>query len=160
MKNTTFRKLDLFPCLPSPEDGNRSSFRNVVFFIVIHEKSGRWTKSENPISLCTWDRGIESHLRQRCLGFPVFVLPCVGRGLATRLIPRPKSPINCKIHSLQLILNGSKPEGLILQTKQDIPRCHKVFNFNYFSAKIVSKSKCYQGTLSSQLSSRSALRNL
>jgi hypothetical protein len=46
-KNTTFRKLDLFPSSgegggedtysvgplsPSPEDGNRSSFRNVVFF--------------------------------------------------------------------------------------------------------------------------------
>jgi hypothetical protein len=45
-KNTTFWKLDLFPSSgegggedtysveppPSPEDGNRSSFRNVVFF--------------------------------------------------------------------------------------------------------------------------------
>jgi hypothetical protein len=59
-KNTTFRKLDLFPslgegrhllcwvpykeltsitgrsrCLPSPEEGNRSSFRNIVFFLPI-----------------------------------------------------------------------------------------------------------------------------
>jgi hypothetical protein len=44
IENTTFQKLDLFPssgkgdqlsrCLPpSPEDGNRSSFRNVVFSI-------------------------------------------------------------------------------------------------------------------------------
>jgi hypothetical protein len=36
-KNTTFRKLDLFPSSgeggeKTPEDGNRSSFRNVVFF--------------------------------------------------------------------------------------------------------------------------------
>jgi hypothetical protein len=48
LENTTFRKLDLFPSSgegggkrhllswapsrpPSPEDGNRSSFRNVVF---------------------------------------------------------------------------------------------------------------------------------
>jgi hypothetical protein len=69
-KNTTFQKLDLFPSLgegryllcsvpqkdltsiPSPEDGNRSSFRNVVFLSSNSLESGRWTKSENPLILC------------------------------------------------------------------------------------------------------------
>jgi hypothetical protein len=32
--------------LPSPEDGNRSSFRNILFPSILH--SGRWTKSTNP----------------------------------------------------------------------------------------------------------------
>jgi hypothetical protein len=41
-------------CLPpSPEDGNRSSFRNVVFLSSNSLESGRWTKSEKPInSVC------------------------------------------------------------------------------------------------------------
>jgi hypothetical protein len=39
-------------CLPSPEDGNRSSFRNVVFLSPNSLESGRWTKSENPLILC------------------------------------------------------------------------------------------------------------
>jgi hypothetical protein len=39
-------------CLPSPEDGNRSSFRNVVLFPYNYLESGRWTKSENPVILC------------------------------------------------------------------------------------------------------------
>jgi hypothetical protein len=36
---------------PSPEDGNRSSFRNVVFFLSLFLIPGRWIKSKNPISL-------------------------------------------------------------------------------------------------------------
>jgi hypothetical protein len=35
--------------LPSPEDGNRSSFRNVVFSCTWN--TGRWTKSRNPLIL-------------------------------------------------------------------------------------------------------------
>jgi hypothetical protein len=37
---------------PSPEDGNRSSFRNVVFLFSNSSEPGRWTKSENPLILC------------------------------------------------------------------------------------------------------------
>jgi hypothetical protein len=37
-------------CLPSPEDGSRSSFQNVCVFSYF--ESGRWTKSKNPVSLC------------------------------------------------------------------------------------------------------------
>jgi hypothetical protein len=77
-KNITFRKLDVFPSsdegaptllgpleranlnqwtqqsrrLPSPEDENRSRFRNVVFLSSNSLESGRWTKSENPLILC------------------------------------------------------------------------------------------------------------
>jgi hypothetical protein len=32
--------------LPSPEDGNTSSFRNVVFSF---QHAGRWTKSKDPV---------------------------------------------------------------------------------------------------------------
>jgi hypothetical protein len=39
-------------CLSSSEDGNRSSFRNVVFLSSNSLESGRWTKSENPLILC------------------------------------------------------------------------------------------------------------
>jgi hypothetical protein len=35
---------------PSPEDGNRSSFRNVVFLLSLFLIPGRWIRSENPIS--------------------------------------------------------------------------------------------------------------
>jgi hypothetical protein len=38
-------------CLPSPEDGNRHSFRNVVFLSYNSLESARWTKSENPLIL-------------------------------------------------------------------------------------------------------------
>jgi hypothetical protein len=34
---------------PSPEDGNRSSLRYVVFSSILN--SGRWTKSRNPVIL-------------------------------------------------------------------------------------------------------------
>jgi hypothetical protein len=34
---------------PSTEDGNRSNFRNVVFFCFLN--TGRWTKSKNPVVL-------------------------------------------------------------------------------------------------------------
>jgi hypothetical protein len=37
------------PKVPSPEDGNRSSFQNVVFLSYL--ESGQWTKSKNPVSL-------------------------------------------------------------------------------------------------------------
>jgi hypothetical protein len=75
VENTTFRKLDLFPSSgegredtysvgplranPSPEDGNRSSFRNVVFSIQYN--TGRWKKFKNPIILCV------IHYRQNSL---------------------------------------------------------------------------------------------
>jgi hypothetical protein len=36
---------------PSPENGNRSTFRNVVFFLSLFLIPGRWIESENPISL-------------------------------------------------------------------------------------------------------------
>jgi hypothetical protein len=67
-KNTTLRKLILFPSSGegkkpillgpleraslhhSPEDGNRSSFRNVMFFLSLFFNT-RMTKSENTISL-------------------------------------------------------------------------------------------------------------
>jgi hypothetical protein len=48
----------------SPEDGNRSSFLNVVFFYWYLEKSGRWTKSENTIFLC--DIQVDSKLLSEC----------------------------------------------------------------------------------------------
>jgi hypothetical protein len=35
---------------PSPEDGNRFNFRNVVFSIL--QNTGRWKKSKNPVILC------------------------------------------------------------------------------------------------------------
>jgi hypothetical protein len=34
---------------PSPDDGNRYSFRNVVFSSILN--SERWTKSKNPVTL-------------------------------------------------------------------------------------------------------------
>jgi hypothetical protein len=37
---------------PSPEDGNRSSFRNVVFSSI--QNSGRWTTSRNSVILKYW----------------------------------------------------------------------------------------------------------
>jgi hypothetical protein len=37
--------------VPSPENGNRSSFRNVVFSSFYN--TGRWTKSKNPVILST-----------------------------------------------------------------------------------------------------------
>jgi hypothetical protein len=39
--------IGVFP--PSPEDGNRSSFRNVVFYSF--QNTGHWTKSKNPVIL-------------------------------------------------------------------------------------------------------------
>jgi hypothetical protein len=37
--------------LPSPEDGNESSFRNVVGYFVVTQNSWRWSKSRNPVIL-------------------------------------------------------------------------------------------------------------
>jgi hypothetical protein len=50
----------------------------------------------------------------------VFVLSCVGSGVATGLIPRPRSPTNClyKIHSYILILMENTTEGLIRKKKK------------------------------------------
>jgi hypothetical protein len=45
-KNTTFW------CLPSPEDGNRSSFCNVLFLSSNSLESEQWTKSKTPLILC------------------------------------------------------------------------------------------------------------
>jgi hypothetical protein len=48
---SSFEATQLSRCLPpSSEDGNRSSFRNVVFSIL--QNTGRWKKSKNPIILC------------------------------------------------------------------------------------------------------------
>jgi hypothetical protein len=51
--------------------------------------------------------------------YSVFELPCVGRGLATGLIPRPRSPAVYKIHSTGLILMGNRPEGLIRKVEEE-----------------------------------------
>jgi hypothetical protein len=61
------------------------------------------------------------------------VLKCVGSGLATGLIRRPRSPlILCRIHSLRLIMMGNRTEGLILQYRRR-RRYFSVFSFkNYF----------------------------
>jgi hypothetical protein len=55
-------------CLPSPEDGNRASFQNVVFFSNYLE-SGRWTKSVTPVILCV------IHHRQNPIESRVLDLP-------------------------------------------------------------------------------------
>jgi hypothetical protein len=47
----------------------------------------------------------------------VFVLSCVGGGLATGLITRPGSPTDYKIHNSRLMLMGKMPEGLIRNVK-------------------------------------------
>jgi hypothetical protein len=48
---TTFRRLDLFILPHPPEDGDRSSLRNVVVFCLPHTR--RWIKSKtSPIALC------------------------------------------------------------------------------------------------------------
>jgi hypothetical protein len=42
----------------------------------------------------------------------VFVLPCVGSGLATGLIARPRSPTFCVMDAwLQINSDGNRPEG-------------------------------------------------
>jgi hypothetical protein len=57
-KNTTFRKLDLFPSsgkgdmhtlLGPLERANLNHLGHVVFLSSNYLKSGRWTKSENPL---------------------------------------------------------------------------------------------------------------
>jgi hypothetical protein len=48
IENTTFQKLDVF--LIRWRGENRSSFRNVVFFIIYNTR--RWKKSKNPVILC------------------------------------------------------------------------------------------------------------
>jgi hypothetical protein len=48
--------------------------------------------------------------------FSVFVLSCVGSGLATSWSPvQGVLPTVCKIRSFRLILNGNRPQGLIRQ---------------------------------------------
>jgi hypothetical protein len=52
---------------------------------------------------------------------PVFVLPCVGNGLETGLIPvQGALPTVHKIHSSRLIPMGNRPEGLIRKMKNDL----------------------------------------
>jgi hypothetical protein len=53
----------------------------------------------------------------------VFVLFCVGSGLATGLIPRPSGPTDCsKIRSIRLVMNGNRPEDLLRQWKKNLSR--------------------------------------
>jgi hypothetical protein len=47
----------------------------------------------------------------------VSVLPFVGSGLATGLIPRPRSPTDC--HSSRLILIGNRPQMLIRKVHEE-----------------------------------------
>jgi hypothetical protein len=49
-KNTTSSGTQQSRCLPSPEDGNRSSLQN-VFLSSNSLDSARWRKSENPLIL-------------------------------------------------------------------------------------------------------------
>jgi hypothetical protein len=60
-KITTFRKLVLLP--PSPENGRRTTFRNVVILIAVILFFGRWKKSKNPLL------HNNVHRRQNLLGF-------------------------------------------------------------------------------------------
>jgi hypothetical protein len=46
-----FRDIRFSDSIHRPEDGNRSSFRNVVLFLSLFFIPGRWIESENPISL-------------------------------------------------------------------------------------------------------------
>jgi hypothetical protein len=57
------------------------------------------------------DRGFESHSKHAWpfAFLPSFVLACVGSGLATGLIPRPRSPTDCKNHSSRLNLHSYLP---------------------------------------------------
>jgi hypothetical protein len=48
----------------------------------------------------------------------VFVLACVGSGLATKLITRPRSPAVYKIHSSRLILLESRPQGILRKVEE------------------------------------------
>jgi hypothetical protein len=49
--------------VPSPEEGKRSSFRNVVIPSIYN--SGRWTKSRNPLILRDKDRHYSLFKRER-----------------------------------------------------------------------------------------------
>jgi hypothetical protein len=49
LQNRTFRKLDASVFLKGPEDGNKSSFRNVDILLIYN--TGRWRKSINPVLL-------------------------------------------------------------------------------------------------------------
>jgi hypothetical protein len=50
----------------------------------------------------------------------VFVLSCVGSGLATGLIPvQVVLPTVCKIPSTRLILMGNMPEGLLRKIEEE-----------------------------------------
>jgi hypothetical protein len=53
-----------------------------------------------------------------CLHFLVFVLSCVGGGLATGWSRVEFLPAVSKVHSSRLILVGKRPEGLILQNNE------------------------------------------
>jgi hypothetical protein len=46
------------------------------------------------------------------------VLSCIGSGLATVLIPRPRSPIY-KVQVSELILNRHRPKDVILEDKKE-----------------------------------------
>jgi hypothetical protein len=50
----------------------------------------------------------------------VLVLSYVGSGLAMGVIPCPRSPTDCKIHSSRLILIGNGPEDLIRKAKEGV----------------------------------------
>jgi hypothetical protein len=88
LESTTFRKLDLFPSLgegrgedtPSPEDGKRSSFQNVVFSRI--PDNGKSPK--NPVILCV------IHHRQNRLESKSFPLQnSVGVPRFPRTSPKP-----------------------------------------------------------------------
>jgi hypothetical protein len=49
----------------------------------------------------------------------VFVLSCVGSGLAIGLVTRPRSPTVYETHSSRLILVGNRPEGLIRKVEEE-----------------------------------------
>jgi hypothetical protein len=61
--------------------------------------------------------------------YAVSVLSCVGSGLATGLIPRPKGPTDRQSISFtisELIPNGNMPEGIIRQGERKRKRKGKV----------------------------------
>jgi hypothetical protein len=80
-----------------------------LVFRYIYEASGRsqWTcglRHEMSLLVKFLDRGFQSHSRNVSLSvvYSVFVLSCIGIGLSTGLIPRPKNPTDVyKIRSFR-----------------------------------------------------------
>jgi hypothetical protein len=68
-----------------------------------------------------WDCGFESHPRYGCLSaFILFVLSCVGGGLATGWSPvQGVLPIVYKIRSWRLVLMGNRPEDTVRNVKEE-----------------------------------------